>query len=83
MMSSTDSFQSFSIRVEAIGNLLMINILLVNYDGGPGGTDKVWANCNNNETDFLLHQLGKCWMFNKNFYFGGRRLGNKGDGLIS
>lgn len=66
-----------------IGDLLITNVLSANYGGGPGGTGKVRANCNNNEPDFLLHRLGKCGMFSENFYFGGKGLGNKGDGLIS
>ena len=65
--------------------LLIANVLSANSGGGggPGRTGKVRANCNNNEPDFLLHRLEKCGMFSKNFYFRGRGLGNKGDGLIS
>lgn len=74
---------SFSMRVERIGDLLITNVLLSNYGGDPGGTGKVLANRNNNEPDFLLYWLGKYGMFSENFCFGGKRLGNKGNGLIS
>ena len=78
MMSSTGSFQSFSVRVEGIGDLLITNVLSANSSGGPGGRCGQTATKMNQISCFIdWKSVGE------NFYFGGRGLGNKGDGLIS